>query len=56
MKVVVLGGAGDMGSEAVRDLIEFTDAKQVTVADMNTEAAEKLAASIGDKRVAVKKS
>lgn len=55
MKVVVLGGAGDMGSEAVRDLIKFTDVKQVTVADINTEAAEKLASAIGDKRVAVEK-
>ncbi len=55
MKVVVLGGAGDMGSEAVRDLIKFTDAKQVTVADMNTEAADNLAAAIGDKRIAVQK-
>ena len=55
MKVVVLGGAGDMGSEAVRDLVKFTGADQVTIADLNTEAAAKLAAAIGDKRVAVKK-
>ena len=55
MKVVVLGGAGDMGSEAVRELIKFTGVKQVTVADINTEAAEKLASAIGDKRVAVEK-
>ncbi len=55
MKIVVLGGAGDMGSEAVRDLVAFTDAEQVTVADLNMEAAEKLAAEIGDKRVDIKK-
>lgn len=55
MRVVVLGGAGDMGSEAVRDLIEFTDVKQVTVADLNTEAAAKLAGEIGGKRVVVRK-
>ena len=45
----------DMGSEAVRDLIKYTDVKQVTIADLNTEAADKLAAAIGDKRVVVKK-
>jgi lysine 6-dehydrogenase len=55
VKVVVLGGAGDMGSEAVRDLIKFTDVEQVTVADLNTEAAGKLASEIGDRRVAVQK-
>ncbi|HPU00720.1 MAG: saccharopine dehydrogenase [Firmicutes bacterium] len=55
MRIVVLGGAGDMGSEAVRDLVKFTDAEQVTVADLNTVAAERLAADLGDKRVVVKK-
>ena len=53
MKVVVLGGAGDMGSETVRDLIEYTDVSQVTIADRNREAAEKLAQSLGDERIAV---
>ena len=53
MKVVVLGGAGDMGSEAVRDLVAFTDVERVTIADLNLEAAEKLAQSLGDRRVAV---
>ncbi len=55
MKAVVLGGAGDMGSEAVRDLIKFTDVEQITIADLNTAAAERLAAEIGDKRITVRK-
>lgn len=53
MKVVVLGGAGDMGSETVRDLVKYSDATKVTIADRNTGAAEKLAASLDDRRVAV---
>lgn len=55
MKVVVLGGAGDMGSAAVRDLVKFTDVTGVTIADINTAAAEKLAASLGGSRVSVAK-
>jgi saccharopine dehydrogenase-like NADP-dependent oxidoreductase len=53
VKVVVLGGAGDMGSETVRDLIQYTDVSKVTIADRNREAAEKLAQSLGDERIAV---
>lgn len=55
MKVIVLGGAGDMGSEAVRDLIQSPDVKQVTIGDLNTEAAEKLASSLDDRRIVVQK-
>ncbi|MEW5784352.1 MAG: saccharopine dehydrogenase NADP-binding domain-containing protein [Bacillota bacterium] len=53
MKIVVLGGAGDMGSEAVRDLIQSTDVEQVTIADRNVKAAEKLAVELGGERLAV---
>ncbi|MDW7685020.1 MAG: saccharopine dehydrogenase NADP-binding domain-containing protein [Bacillota bacterium] len=55
MKVVVLGGAGDMGSVAVRDLVFFSKAEKITIADRNVKAAEKLAASLGDCRVSVEK-
>ncbi len=55
MRVVVLGGAGDMGSEAVRDLVKFTDVEKITIADLNIEAADKLAAETGDERVSVQK-
>lgn len=50
MRVVVLGGAGDMGSETVRDLVGFTDVGQVTIADMNIAAAQRLASSLGGRR------
>lgn len=55
MKIVVLGGAGDMGSAAARDLLQFTDVQQVTIAARNTAAAEKLAFGLGDPRAVVQK-
>lgn len=53
MKVVVLGGAGDMGSEAVRDLNNNPDVEKVIIADLNIEKAEKLAEQLGEKCEAV---
>jgi saccharopine dehydrogenase-like NADP-dependent oxidoreductase len=55
MKIVVLGGTGDMGSAAVRDLLKFTDVQQVTIASRNTAAAEKLAFALDDPRTVVQK-
>lgn len=55
MKIVVLGGTGDMGSAAVRDLLEFTAVKQVTIAARDPGAAEKLAFKLNDPRVVIQK-
>lgn len=55
MKIVVLGGTGDMGAAAVRDLLQNTAVQQVTVAARNTAAAEKLVATLGDRRAVVQK-
>ena len=49
MKVVVLGGAGDMGSRAARDLGRSPDVELLTIADLNLEKAKQVAASIGSK-------
>lgn len=46
MRIVVLGGCGDMGSFVVKDLLEFSDA-QVVIADYRLENARKLASSLG---------
>lgn len=51
MKVIVLGGAGDMGSRAVRDLAEHNDVNELVIGDYNEQAAKALAAEIGDPRV-----
>jgi len=46
--IVVLGGAGTMGSEVIRQLIRRSDAK-ITVADANSKALSRLAAELGDR-------
>jgi saccharopine dehydrogenase-like NADP-dependent oxidoreductase len=49
MRVVVLGGAGDMGSEAVRDLNARRKVSKVIIADANRKKAEKLCEELGAK-------
>jgi saccharopine dehydrogenase-like NADP-dependent oxidoreductase len=49
MKVIVLGGAGDMGSEAARDLASRRVVGKVIIADANRRRAEKLCEEIGRK-------
>jgi lysine 6-dehydrogenase len=53
MKIVVLGGAGDMASRAVRELAAEPEVTSLTVADYNLEAASRLAAELGAKVRAV---
>lgn len=53
MKIVVLGGAGDMGSRAVRDLAKRKEVTELIIADINTTVAEKLANELGEKVKAV---
>ena len=43
MKVIVLGGAGDVGSKAVEDLAISEGVEMVTIADKNTKQAKKIA-------------
>ena len=47
MKVIILGGAGDMGSRAVRELAQDPEVERLTIADANLQAAERLAGSLG---------
>ncbi len=49
MKVVALGGAGDMGSEAVKDLNANPEMEKIIIADFNLKNAEKLAKELGEK-------
>lgn len=53
MKVIVLGGAGDMGSRAVRDLADQPDVEMLTIADLNITAARELAREVGPRARAV---
>ncbi len=50
MRVVVFGGAGDVGSRAVEDLTQSDDVELVTIADSNEEAAKALARRVGNAR------
>jgi saccharopine dehydrogenase-like NADP-dependent oxidoreductase len=51
MNVLCLGGAGKICGEAVRDLAAYSDFTRITIGDVDQQAGEGLAASIGDKRV-----
>jgi saccharopine dehydrogenase-like NADP-dependent oxidoreductase len=51
MNVICLGGAGKICSEAVRDLVQFSDAERITIGDPKTEAAYNLIEDLQDKRV-----
>lgn len=53
MKVLVLGGAGDMGSRAVEDLVASPGVTRVTIADRNARAAEKVAAGVSGRGASV---
>jgi saccharopine dehydrogenase (NAD+, L-lysine-forming) len=47
VRIVVLGGAGIIGRAIVRDLADDRDVKEIVVADLDLEGAQKLAAGIG---------
>jgi len=55
MKIIALGGAGDMGSRAVRDLAEQPDLEVLVIGDYNETAARALAREIDDERVSALK-
>jgi lysine 6-dehydrogenase len=49
MRIIVLGGAGDMGSRAVEDLAVAEGVEQVTIADRNLKAAKRLSTRLRGK-------
>ena len=51
MKVLVLGGAGAVCNETTRDLVKFSDFKEIVVAEYNLEAAEDLVKELNDPRL-----
>jgi saccharopine dehydrogenase (NAD+, L-lysine forming) len=52
-KVIVLGGAGAVGSVAVRTLAKHNEFSEVAIGEYNIDRAEKLKAEIGGKKVSV---
>jgi lysine 6-dehydrogenase len=55
MRVIVLGGCGEMGSEATRDLARTSEFEEIVVADLNLEKARALAEELGGGRVRAEK-
>ena len=53
MRIIVMGGAGDMGSRAVEDLALQEGLEEITIADKNLDSAQKLAERLKDKPVQV---
>ncbi len=53
LKVIVLGGAGDMGSRAVEDLVRTSGVASVTIADRDRRGAERLADALQGQRARV---
>src|SRR5919198_101542 len=51
MRVIVLGGCGEMGSEATRDLARTSDFEEIVVADLNLPKARALVEELGGGRV-----
>jgi saccharopine dehydrogenase-like NADP-dependent oxidoreductase len=49
MRIIVFGGAGDMGSRAVEDLAAREEVELVTIADRDTVKAQRLAARLGSR-------
>jgi NAD(P)-dependent dehydrogenase (short-subunit alcohol dehydrogenase family) len=53
MRTIVFGGAGDVGSRTVEDLVSASGVDHVTIADRNLAAADKLAAELRGRGAAV---
>jgi saccharopine dehydrogenase-like NADP-dependent oxidoreductase len=51
MRIVVVGGAGEVGAEVVRDLARVQDIDSLVVADADSDRAAVIAADVADARV-----
>lgn len=53
MKIIVLGGAGKMGSIAVQDLVQNGQVDEIVLADVNTQAAQEVAHYLNSPKVRI---
>jgi saccharopine dehydrogenase-like NADP-dependent oxidoreductase len=53
MKIMVLGGAGKMGSVVVQDLVENRRVSEVVIADINVQAAREIAAFLNNPKITI---
>jgi len=56
MRVLVLGGAGAIGSEATKDLVKTSDFSEIVLGDIAIEPTREFVSKIGDKRLSVVKA
>ena len=54
-KVLILGGAGAIGSEATRDIVRTSKFSEIVVGDIDVERAKSFIAQLGDDRLSVMK-
>ena len=55
MKILVLGGAGKMGSVAVQDLVLNASVTEVIIADMNVQAASEIAQYLNSPKIRIER-
>jgi lysine 6-dehydrogenase len=56
MRVLVLGGAGAIGSEATKDLLKTSNFSEIVLGDIATERAKDFVSKLDDKRLSVVKA
>lgn len=55
MKILVLGGAGKMGSVAVQDLVLNASVTEIIIADMNVQAASEIAQYLNSPKIRIER-
>ena len=51
MKILVLGGAGAIGSEATKDLVKTSSFSEIVLGDLDAERTKEFISKLGDKRL-----
>jgi lysine 6-dehydrogenase len=55
MRILMLGGAGAMGSETTKDMIKTSDFSEIVLGDINVEKVKTFISKLNDKRLSVVK-
>ena len=56
MKILVLGGAGAIGSEATKDLVKTGSFSEIVLGDLDAERTKKFVSDLGDRRLSYVKA
>ena len=55
MRILLLGGAGAMGSETTKDMVKTSDFSEIVLGDINVEKVKTFISKLNDKRLSVAK-